>query len=88
MDASTTGRLARSGTIRGARGVELFYRDWAPAAPWTARSTARLLPKARLRVHEGAPHGMFITHMAEVDRELLEFADGIAQNRRTPSREA
>jgi len=29
-----------------------------------------------------------LTHMAEVNRELLEFADAIAQNRQTPSGEA
>lgn len=54
----------------------------------TARPTARLLPNARLRVYEGAPHGMFVTHMAQVKRDLLEFAETIAQNRRKPSREA
>lgn len=48
----------------------------------TARATARLLPDATLRVYPGAPHGMFITHMAEVKRDLLEFAGAIAQNRR------
>ena len=54
----------------------------------TARATARLIPHARLRVLEGAPHGMFITHMAEIKRELLEFADAIAQNRQHLLREA
>ncbi len=54
----------------------------------TARATARLMPHARLRVLEGAPHGMFITHMAEIKRELLEFADAIAQNRQHLLREA
>jgi len=39
-------------------------------------------------VLEGAPHGMFITHMAEIKRELLEFADAIAQNRQHLLREA
>lgn len=53
----------------------------APLEP-TARATARLLPRATLRVYPGAPHGMFITHMAEVKRDLLEFAGAIAQNRR------
>ena len=47
----------------------------------TARATARLVPHATLRVYEGAPHGMFITDMARVKRDLLEFADTIAQNR-------
>ena len=70
--------------------VLLIAGDADASAPLelTARPTARLLPKARLRVYEGAPHGMFITHMAEVNRELLEFADGIAQNRRQRETEA
>lgn len=54
----------------------------------TARATARLLPDARLKVYESAPHGMFITHQAEVNRDLLEFADAIAQNRATAHTEA
>jgi len=70
--------------------VLLIAGDADASAPLelTARPTARLLPNARLRVYEGAPHGMFITHMAEVNRELLEFADGIAQNRRQRETEA
>ena len=70
--------------------VLLIAGDADASAPLelTARPTARLLPKARLRVYEDAPHGMFITHMAEVNRELLEFADGIAQNRRQRETEA
>lgn len=54
----------------------------------TARATVGLLPDARLKVYEGAPHGMFITHQAEVNRDLLEFADAIAQNRATAHTEA
>ncbi|MCC2960477.1 alpha/beta hydrolase [Massilia sp. IC2-278] len=54
----------------------------------TARATVDLLPDARLKVYEGAPHGMFITHQAEVNRDLLEFADAIAQNRATAHTEA
>lgn len=47
----------------------------------TARPTARLIPDATLRVYENAPHGMFITDMARVKHDLLEFAETIAQNR-------
>lgn len=54
----------------------------------TARPTARLIPNATLRVYEGAPHGMFITDMARVKRDLLEFADAIAQNRQQLMKEA
>jgi len=58
-------------------------RDASAPLDLTARATVRLLPDARLKVYEGAPHGMFITHQAEVNRDLLEFADAIAQNRAT-----
>lgn len=54
----------------------------------TARPTARLIANATLRVYENAPHGMFITDMARVKRDLLEFADAIAQNRHHLLREA
>lgn len=47
----------------------------------TARPTAALLPNATLKVYEGASHGMFLTHMAEVNRDLLEFAGTIGHNR-------
>jgi pimeloyl-ACP methyl ester carboxylesterase len=48
----------------------------------TACPSADLLPQARLKIYEGAPHGMFVTHMAEVNRDLLEFAASIGHNRR------
>jgi len=47
----------------------------------TARPAAALIPGAQLKVYEDAPHGMFITHMAEVNRDLLEFAATMGQNR-------
>jgi len=54
----------------------------------TARPTARLIPNATLRVYDGAPHGMFITDMARVKRDLLEFVGTIAQNRQQWAKEA
>jgi len=63
-------------------------RDASAPLDLTARATVRLLPDARLKVYEGAPHGMFITHQAEVNRDLLEFADAMAQNRATAHTEA
>ena len=54
----------------------------------TARPTARLIPNATLRVYDGAPHGMFITDMARVKRDLLEFVGTIAQNRQQRAKEA
>ncbi|THC39114.1 alpha/beta fold hydrolase [Massilia sp. Mn16-1_5] len=56
------------------------------SAPYalTAQASARLLPDARLRSYEGAPHGMFITHRAQVNADLLEFVEGLVHNRRHP----
>jgi len=44
----------------------------------TAEPTVRLLPRARLIVYPYAPHGMFISHMARVNADLLEFVDSLA----------
>ena len=38
------------------------------------RRTAAGIRGARLSVYEGAPHGLFLTHMARVNRELIAFA--------------
>ena len=40
----------------------------------TGRPTARLIPGAELRIYEGAPHGLFVTHMAQLTKDLLAFA--------------
>ncbi len=39
----------------------------------TGRPTAALVPDARLTVYEGAPHGLFLTHMARLNADLLAF---------------
>lgn len=38
------------------------------------RETARLVRNSRLSVHEGAAHGVFITHADRVNQELVTFA--------------
>lgn len=55
--------------------VLLIAGDCDASAPLelTARPTAALLRHARLKVYEGAPHGMFITDMQRVNGDLLEF---------------
>src|SRR5262245_38233335 len=40
----------------------------------TGRPTAQLIPGARLHVYEGAPHGLFLTHVAQLNSDLLAFA--------------
>jgi pimeloyl-ACP methyl ester carboxylesterase len=48
-------------------------RDVSAPLALTAQRSAALLPRARLRVLEGAAHGMFLTHALRVNAELLEF---------------
>jgi non-heme chloroperoxidase len=42
----------------------------------TGRKTAAMIPGARFQVYEGAPHGLFITHMDRLNQDLLKFAGG------------
>ena len=48
-------------------------RDVSAPLELTARRTAALVPDCRLVVHEDAAHGMFLTHVEQVNGELLEF---------------
>lgn len=48
-------------------------RDVSAPLDLTARRSAALIPDVRLRVIEGAAHGMFVTHVERVNAELLEF---------------
>jgi non-heme chloroperoxidase len=54
----------------------LIHGDKDVSAPLelTGRQTAKLIPGARLEVYEGAPHGLFLTHMERLTRDLLAFA--------------
>jgi pimeloyl-ACP methyl ester carboxylesterase len=40
----------------------------------TGRKTAAVIPGARFKVYEGAPHGLFLTHMDRLNEDLLQFA--------------
>ena len=42
----------------------------------TGRKTAQLIQGSQLKVYEGAPHGLFITHMERLNRDLLAFIKG------------
>ena len=37
------------------------------------RRTAAALAKSELRIYEGAPHGLFITHRERLNADLLDF---------------
>lgn len=39
----------------------------------TGKPTASLIPGCELKVYEGAPHGIFITHLERVNADLLQF---------------
>lgn len=42
----------------------------------TAQNVAELIPGSALKVYEGAPHGLVITHRDRLAREILAFAHG------------
>jgi len=39
----------------------------------TGQKTAQLIPGSRLRVYEGAPHGLMFTHTERLNADLLAF---------------
>jgi non-heme chloroperoxidase len=39
----------------------------------TGRRTAKLMPNSELRVYEGAPHGLMLTHIERLNRDLIAF---------------
>jgi pimeloyl-ACP methyl ester carboxylesterase len=39
----------------------------------TARVVHRLIPKSQLKVYENGPHGLMISHMDALNRDLLDF---------------
>ncbi len=51
-------------------------RDVSAPLDITGRRTADLMPSATLRVYEGAPHGLIVTHIDRLNRDLLDFARG------------
>jgi non-heme chloroperoxidase len=56
----------------------LIHGDKDVSAPLnvTGRPTASLIPNAKLEIYEGAPHGLFITHMDRLTKDILKFAKG------------
>jgi non-heme chloroperoxidase len=51
-------------------------RDATAPLDITGGRTADLVPGAKLRVYEGAPHGLFVTHIDRLNWDLLDFARG------------
>ena len=57
------------------RPVLILHGDKDQSAPleFTGRPTAAGIKGATLKVYAGGPHGLFVTHMREVNADLLEF---------------
>ena len=51
-------------------------RDVSAPLALTGEPTATLIPRATLVVYEGAPHGLFVTHMDRLTRDVAAFARG------------
>ena len=49
-------------------------RDVSSPPHLTAEPTAALLPQATLKIYEGAPHGLFLTHAEQLTADLVAFA--------------
>lgn len=48
--------------------------DVSAPLPVTGAPTAALLPRGRLRVYPGAPHGLHVTHADRLNQDLLQLA--------------
>jgi len=49
-------------------------KDVSAPIDLTGRPTAKLIPGAELKVYEGGPHGLFVTHMARLTEDVRAFA--------------
>jgi non-heme chloroperoxidase len=54
----------------------LIHGDCDASAPLelTSRPAAALIRGARLAVYEGGPHGLYFTHKAQLNRDIVQFA--------------
>ena len=48
-------------------------KDVSAPLPITGRKAAALLPRATVKIYEGAPHGLFLTHAERLNKDLQEF---------------
>jgi non-heme chloroperoxidase len=52
-------------------------KDVSAPLALTGERTAQLIPRSVLRVYEGAPHGLFLTHMDKVNEDIARFHSGL-----------
>jgi non-heme chloroperoxidase len=59
----------------GDHAAEVSLHDRIVACPLelTGRKLAELIPDSELRVYEGAPHGIALTHRDRFTQDLLRF---------------
>jgi hypothetical protein len=48
-------------------------RDRSAPIEITGTPSARLIPRCRFLIYEGAPHGLLFTHMDRLHEDILEF---------------
>lgn len=48
-------------------------RDASGPVEHTGRRVAEIVPGTRLKIYEGAPHGLFLTHAARINQDILDF---------------
>jgi pimeloyl-ACP methyl ester carboxylesterase len=71
---SSTDFRAELATIRVPALVIHGDKDVSAPIDVTGRPTAKLIPGAELKVYEGAPHGLFVTHKARLTEDIRAFA--------------
>lgn len=49
-------------------------KDVSAPLPITGQKTIALMPQATVKIYEGAPHGLFLTHAERLNKDLMEFA--------------
>src|SRR5262249_49307415 len=49
-------------------------KDVSAPIELTGRPTAAMIRGAQLKIYEGGPHGLFLTHMEQLTRDIQEFA--------------
>ncbi len=54
-------------------------KDVSAPLPLTGQPTASLIPDARLKLYEGAPHGLMLTDAERLNADLKEFVGGSSQ---------
>jgi pimeloyl-ACP methyl ester carboxylesterase len=65
---------------RTARGFSQLHGDTDASAPVeiTGAKAVALIPGARLKIYQNAPHALLATHLPQVEADILEFTAAAA----------